>query len=102
MVNEKSQFDRRYVKFNLNALCDLAATAGGQPSPVKSVEKMEGGFSKALLMGKENGMEIVAKIACRNAGPAVYTTESEVAMLKYGKRGSSCFTPTTLLMLIEI
>ncbi|EZF24763.1 hypothetical protein H113_02767 [Trichophyton rubrum MR1459] len=93
LVNEKSQFDRRYVKFNLNALCGLAATAGGQPSPVKAVEKMEGGFSKALLMEKENGVEIVTKVACRNAGPAVYTTESEVAILKYVKQQTSIPVP---------
>ncbi|EER25340.1 hypothetical protein CPC735_019470 [Coccidioides posadasii C735 delta SOWgp] len=83
LVNERTQFERRYVKFNLAALCAVAATAGGEESPINAVEKMEGGFSKALLMKKENGMEIIAKIPCRNSGPAVYTTESEVAVLKY-------------------
>ncbi|EFR05505.1 serine/threonine protein kinase [Nannizzia gypsea CBS 118893] len=93
LINEKSQFDRRYVKFSLDALCDVAATAGGQFSPVRAIEKMEGGFSKALLMKKENGMEIVAKIACRNAGPPVYTTEPEVAILKYVKGHTSVPVP---------
>ncbi|KAM5485306.1 hypothetical protein MaudMau93_005459 [Microsporum audouinii] len=93
LVNEKIQFDRRYVKFNLDALCALAATAGGQVSPVRVVEKMEGGFSKALLMIKENGMEVIAKIPCRNSGPAVYTTESEVAILKYVKQHTNVPAP---------
>ncbi|KAG5287825.1 phosphotransferase enzyme family protein [Histoplasma capsulatum G186AR] len=83
LVNENFQFEQRYVKFDLDALCDVAAAAGGEASPIKAIEKMEGGFSKALLMKKENGMEIIAKIPCRNSGPAVYTTESEVAVLKY-------------------
>jgi hypothetical protein len=50
---------------------------------------MEGGFSKALRMTKEDGTEVIAKIPCPNAGPASYTTASEVAVMKYGKCHSS-------------
>jgi hypothetical protein len=46
---------------------------------------MEGGFSKALRMVKEDGTEVIAKIPCLNAGPASVTTASEVAVMKYGK-----------------
>jgi hypothetical protein len=88
LVNEKLQFDRRYVRFNLDALCAVAAEAGGEASPVTAVDKKEGGFCKALLMTKQNGTEIIAKIPCRNSGPATYTTESEVAVLKYGRCGN--------------
>lgn len=45
---------------------------------------MEGGFSKALHMTKEDGTEVIAKIPSPNAGPARYTTASEVAIMKYG------------------
>ncbi|KAH1740013.1 hypothetical protein KXW29_004016 [Aspergillus fumigatus] len=38
---------------------------------------MEGGFSKALLIQKENGKEGIAKVPCRIAGPAGLTTASE-------------------------
>ncbi|KAL8724041.1 MAG: hypothetical protein Q9166_008165 [cf. Caloplaca sp. 2 TL-2023] len=44
---------------------------------------MEGGFSKALLMTMENGQQVVAKIPCPNAGRAMYSTASEVAVLQY-------------------
>ncbi|KAH6859108.1 hypothetical protein BKA58DRAFT_414728 [Alternaria rosae] len=44
---------------------------------------MEGGFSKGLLLRKEDGSEIVAKIPFPIAGPPKYTTASEVAVLKY-------------------
>jgi hypothetical protein len=44
---------------------------------------MEGGFSKALLMRKENGMEVIAKIPFRISGPAVLTTECEVGVLEF-------------------
>ncbi|KDB21349.1 hypothetical protein H109_06715 [Trichophyton interdigitale MR816] len=93
LVNEKFQLSRRYVQFNLDALCDFAATSRGQPSPVRAVEKIEGGFSKALLMKREDGTEVVAKIPCRNSGPAVYTTESEVGILKYVKQHTSVPVP---------
>ncbi|KAH8725094.1 kinase-like domain-containing protein [Phaeosphaeriaceae sp. PMI808] len=44
---------------------------------------MEGGFSKALLLRKEDGSEVVAKIPFSTAGPPKYTTASEVAVLQY-------------------
>jgi hypothetical protein len=71
------------VRFNIGALCDIAAVAGDEPSPIITIEKMEGGFSKALLMKKENGQEVIAKIPCRIAGPACLTTASEVGVLEY-------------------
>jgi hypothetical protein len=61
----------------------VAASIGGQYSPVHAIEKMEGGFSKALLLHKENGTEIIAKIPFPIAGSPRYTTASEVAVLQY-------------------
>lgn len=71
------------MKFDLDALCDVSAAAGPEPSPITAVEKMEGGFSKAFLMKRENGTEVIAKLPCRNAGPPKLTTASEVAVLQY-------------------
>lgn len=59
------------------------AAATGQVSPIRAIEKMEGRFSKALLLSKENGSEVVAKIPCPIAGPPRYTTAAEVAVLEY-------------------
>lgn len=88
LVREKQQRASRYVKFNLEKLCEIAASAGHSISPIRAVEKLEGGFSKALLMQKEDGTELVAKIPCPNAGSARYTTASEVAILEYGNNTS--------------
>lgn len=66
-------------------MCDVSAAAGTHQSPIKEVEKMEGGFSKAFLMREQNGTEVVAKLPCRNAGPPTFTTASEVAVLEYGR-----------------
>lgn len=46
---------------------------------------MEGGFSKALLLRKQDGSEMIAKIPFAIAGPPKYTTASEVAVLRYGE-----------------
>jgi hypothetical protein len=82
LVDEGRQLSRRYVRFDLDALCNTAATVG-DPSRVTAVEKIEGGFSKAFLMKKANRTEVIAKIPCRIAGPLSLTTAGEVGALEY-------------------
>lgn len=86
LVNEAHACNRRYVRFDVDQLCKVAASAGEALSPIHAIEKMEGGFSKALLMRKEDGSEIIAKIPFPIAGPPKYTTASEVAVLQYCKQ----------------
>jgi hypothetical protein len=83
LVREKESCDQRYLKFDLDQLCAVAASTGSSKSPVCTVEKMEGGFSKALLMCKEDGTEVVAKLPFSIAGPPRYLTASEAAVLQY-------------------
>jgi hypothetical protein len=85
LANENKARRRRYVNFDVDRLCAIAAALGGQHSPVCEIEKMEGGFSKALLLRREDGTEIVAKMPFAIAGPPKYTTASEVAVLQYCK-----------------
>jgi hypothetical protein len=63
----------------------VASVSGSHKSRIRKIDKMEGGFSKALLMTMENGSEVIAKIPCPNAGRSMYSTASEVAVLDYGK-----------------
>lgn len=87
MINESAELEQRYVKFNVDKLCEVVrSVAGDGVSEVREIDKMEGGFNKALLMTLANGKQVVAKIPCPNAGPARYSTASEAAMLTYGKR----------------
>jgi hypothetical protein len=86
LVNEAHACNRRFVRFNVDQLCSVAASVGGPLSPIQAIEKLEGGFSKAILMRKENGREIVVKIPFPIAGPPKYTTASEVAVLHYRTR----------------
>ncbi|KAI9659460.1 MAG: hypothetical protein M1821_001718 [Bathelium mastoideum] len=93
LTQEKHQRDCRYVRFDVDALCEIAASIGPSASPVREVEKLEGGFSKALRIQKEDGTELVAKIPCPNAGPARYTTASEVAVQEYVRDSTSIPVP---------
>lgn len=85
LTNEAEACNRRYVRFDIDQLCAVAAAAGESSSPIRAIDKMEGGFSKALIMRKEDGSEVVAKIPFPIAGPPKYTTASEVAVLKFSK-----------------
>ncbi|KAJ6170948.1 Aminoglycoside phosphotransferase [Penicillium chermesinum] len=96
LVDEEYQFGRRYVQFDVDALCQTAAIAGGDTSQIIAIEKMEGGFSKAFLMRKANGTEVVAKIPCRIAGPPSLITAGEVGVLEYVRRHTSIPVPRVL------
>lgn len=84
LANEDQQLSKRYVTFDVQKLCQVVASSTEHGSPVCKIDKMEGGFSKALLMTTEDGVEVVAKIPCPNAGRAMYSTASEAATLQFG------------------
>lgn len=95
LVNEKLKLSKRYAKFDLDALCAVVSSLPQISSPIATIDKMEGGFNKALLMTAENGKQVIAKMAFPNLVPAKYVTASEVAVLEYGR-------PThTLLQLVR-
>ncbi|CZT49106.1 uncharacterized protein RSE6_09896 [Rhynchosporium secalis] len=95
LVAEETQYRRRYLKFNVQKLCDVAA-ALGDPSPVMQIDKMEGGFSKALLLTRADGQEYIAKLPCPNAGPSHLTTASEVAVLQLVRSQTTIPVPRVL------
>jgi len=84
LTDEKQQFLKRRVDFDVGKLCDVVASLTKHGASVYKIDKMEGGFCKALLMTTEDGMEVVAKIPCPNAGRVQYSTASEAAVLQYG------------------
>ncbi|KAL4901481.1 hypothetical protein BDW74DRAFT_170179 [Aspergillus multicolor] len=57
---------------------------------------MEGGFSKAFLMRKADGTEVVAKIPCRIAGPISLTAAAKVGVLEYLKMNTTVPVPRVL------
>ncbi|CAK3795388.1 Hypothetical predicted protein [Lecanosticta acicola] len=95
LTNATNAVHRRYLKFDLNELCSIASRTG-TTSAVTEVEKIEGGFSKALLLKKLDGTEVVAKLPFKIAGPAHYTTASEVAVLQYISQHTKVPVPKVL------
>jgi hypothetical protein len=84
LINEKQQLARRYVRFDVEKLCQRAASLFGASTVCTRIDKMEGSFNKALLLTMNDGREVIAKLPCPNAGPPHYTTASEVATLEFG------------------
>lgn len=105
----------RYLKFNLPELIDVAIKAVGNGAKscmnallviqdlrlncglftigTKLLKCLEGQYNKAFILTMDNGMEILAKLPNPNAGPAFFTTASEVATRKFV---CSCFYPCLL------
>lgn len=96
LVDEEHQLSRRYVRFDVDALCNTVSAAGGVSSQVTAIEKMEGGFSKAFLMKRADGTEVIAKIPCRIARPPSLTTAGEVGVFEYVRRYTGIPVPGVL------
>ncbi|KAL4920790.1 kinase-like domain-containing protein [Aspergillus aurantiobrunneus] len=96
LTEEEPQFSRRYVRFDLNQLCNVVGSISGDRSSVSKIEKMEGGFSKALLMTTAAGSQYIVKIPCPNAGRRMYCTASEVAVLDLIRTRTSIPVPKVL------
>ncbi|KAM5444084.1 hypothetical protein MferCBS31731_000601 [Microsporum ferrugineum] len=97
LVDEEYQYAKRYIRFNIDKLCDLVASVVGNGiSSVSKIDKMEGGFHKALLMTLENGIEVVAKIPCPHAGLPMYSTASEAAVLEFVRTHTTIPVPKVL------
>ena len=90
-MDEETQVRKRRINFDVQKLCDIVKSLSKKGAHVSKIDKMEGGFSKALLITTEDGVEVVAKIPCPNAGRAMYSTASEAAVLQYGE---NFFLPT--------
>ncbi|PVH85726.1 hypothetical protein DL98DRAFT_568045 [Cadophora sp. DSE1049] len=85
LSNESENLAIRYRKFNIPALVDAAvhAAGNGARSCVKLLKCTEGQYNKAFLMSMDSGAEVLAKVRNPNAGPAFYTTASEVAIRQF-------------------
>lgn len=83
--NERQQLESRYRYFDVSSVKKLACDLMGSKGCV-SLEKIgEGNYNKAFRLVLQNGQNIIAKIPNPNAGPAEYTTASEVATMEFGR-----------------
>lgn len=81
--NEKEQFARRYVEFDLSGLAHVSTQALGACDCVSVTKLPEGNFSKTFLVTMDDGRELVAKLPNPNAGRPHLTTASEAATMDY-------------------
>ncbi|KAL2808319.1 phosphotransferase enzyme family protein [Aspergillus granulosus] len=80
LFNEQTELSKRYLKFNLQGLIDVAVSVcEGARYCTKVVKCSEGLRNKLFLLRMNNGKEVIAKLPNPSAGPAKYTTASEVA-----------------------
>lgn len=81
--DEEQQLQARYKSFNVPQLQTLAAQAIGSKT-CDSISKLaEGSFNKVFRLEMNDGRSILARIPNPNAGPAFYTTASEVATIEF-------------------
>lgn len=81
--NEDKRLRERYVEFNPTELRRVAAQVMGRESCSRIEKIAEGGFNKILLLGTDDGREVIARIPTPIAGPPHYTTASEVATIDF-------------------
>ena len=81
--NENHQLDSRRVSFSVTALKAVASRLVNASECTRMVKFPEGLYNRAFLLPFNNGTEVVARIPTSLAGPAHWTTASEVATMKF-------------------
>lgn len=80
--DEERQLRERYRFFNVKELQTISAKCVGSDSCVSMVKLAEGGFNKVFRLIMDDGKVVIVRIPNPNAGPAFYTTASEVATME--------------------
>ncbi|PYI02815.1 kinase-like protein [Aspergillus sclerotiicarbonarius CBS 121057] len=83
IMNEEERLKERYRKFDPNELQRVAGRAIGEDHCPFMIKLAEGGFNKVFLLRADSGREVIARIPTPIAGPAQYTTASEVATMDF-------------------
>ncbi|KAL3443391.1 phosphotransferase enzyme family protein [Aspergillus insuetus] len=80
LVDEQTELSKRYLKFNLRGLIDVAVgVCEGARYCTRVIKCSESLNSKAFILRMDNGMEVIAKLPNPGAGAPKYATASEVA-----------------------
>lgn len=82
---DKEQREARHVDFDFDKLCETAVACVEGAKKHTRCSKYEGHYNRAFRLELDNGVSIIARIPFKVAGPARYTTSSEVATMEYGQ-----------------
>jgi hypothetical protein len=83
---DSQQREAREIRFDFDALLDIAVKSSNGAREVVSCRKKEGSFNRAFVILLDNGAKVVARVPNRLAGPPRLTVSSEVATIQYGER----------------
>lgn len=81
--DEEQQLLDRYIVFDAGELQRVAARSVEANACLDMKKCGEGGYNKVFRLTMDNGMVVIARIPNPNAGPAGYTTASEVATMDF-------------------
>ena len=88
--NERYEMSQRYVRFNMEALTNIAAKSVGSERCVRVEKFSDGMFNKTFLLTMQDGREVVGKVPNPSAGQPYYTTASEVATMDFVRQSKIC------------
>ncbi|KAJ5207428.1 hypothetical protein N7472_003876 [Penicillium cf. griseofulvum] len=83
--DEEQQLKDRYKAFDVAELQSLAAKAVRSDSCISITKLAEGGYNKVFRLIMDDGKRVLARIPNSNAGPAFYSTASEVATMELAR-----------------
>ncbi|KAI9370282.1 kinase-like domain-containing protein [Aspergillus egyptiacus] len=85
IFNESRRLHERHVEFDPGALLreteNLVGNCHGHATRIAKLA--EGGFNRVFLITMDDGLEVIAKLPYRLAGPRHYATASEAATLQF-------------------
>ncbi|KAF2228287.1 phosphotransferase enzyme family protein [Elsinoe ampelina] len=81
--NDTLESSKRSARFDVGALCEIAARAVGSESCSEIKKLPDGMYNRALLLTMNDAKQVIVKIPNPNAGPPQLTTASEVATMQF-------------------
>lgn len=81
--DEEKQLQDRFTPFNVAELQNVAAKSIGATKCVAMIKLAEGSFNKTFRLTMDDGSTVIARVPHPIAGPAYYTTASEVATMDF-------------------
>ncbi|KAL4761035.1 kinase-like domain-containing protein [Aspergillus foveolatus] len=99
--DEEQQLRNRFSPFDIPELQKVAASSVGASKCVGITKLAEGSFNKTFKLTMDNGMNAIARIPHRIAGPRYYMTASEVATMKFARSIFQIPTPKSEYIIME-
>jgi hypothetical protein len=104
---DKLEHNSRYIMFDFDALCRRDVELCPGAVSIVTYDKKEGGFNRVFIFTTDNAKLVVARLPFALAGPRRFTTDSEVATIKYREFKSiylievQCKSLTILCVLVQ-